>query len=398
MNLSADLSHAEAFVDGFAFDFFAELRARDGLYWHGPTHLTPDGEGFWVASRYHDVVGVLGDASRFSSAGRPIRRRGGTSIADAEAIAENVTTSEGAPHERIRALVEQSVTKTWLHNYQTIARHRAHDALDRALSLSSFDFVCVTGRELGSHLIFDLLGVPDADRRQIIGWMWGDADGKSSSEGQTKCEAYFRDLVAEKPIGEVGVLGALFRAQVAGRPGSELTSAEILAFINIIYPVGAIACANAMASAVKAFCDAPAQYERLLDSPNALDSSVEEILRWSTPALYARRTARADVELSGSRILAGQKVTGWLASANRDEQVFANASQFDVTRTPNPHLSFGPGPHTCLSAGITRLTLRSFLEAACEQIARFELAGDVAWAADNRFYGLERLPVRLTAS
>lgn len=395
MNRSADLSHAKAFVDGFAFDFFAELRARGGLYWHEPTHRTPDREGFWVASRYHDVVEVLGNASRFSSAGSPIRPKGGTSIADAEVIAENMTTSEGARHERIRVLVEQSITETWLHTYQVIARHRADDALDRALSLGSFDFVRATGRELGSHVVFDLLGVADADRQQIIGWTWGNADDEWSSEDQTKREAYFRDLVAEKPTGEDGVLSALFRAQVAGRPGSELNSAEILAFINVIYPVGAIACANAMASAVKAFGDAPAQYERLLDNPSALDSSVEEVLRWSTPALYARRTALADIELSGSRILAGQKVTGWLASANRDEQVFANACQFDVTRTPNPHLSFGRGPHACLSAGLTRLTLRSFLEAACEQVARFELAGDVAWTADNRFYGLQRLPVRL---
>jgi cytochrome P450 len=83
-----------------------------------------------------------------------------------------------------------------------------------------------------------------------------------------------------------------------------------------------------------------------------------------------------------------------LASANRDEEVFANASQFDGTRTPNPHLSFGGGPHACVSAALTRLTLRSFLELACEQVARFERAGDVAWTADNRFYGLERLPVR----
>lgn len=282
-----------------------------------------------------------------------------------------------------------------MHTYQAVARHRAHDALARTLNLGSFDFVRATGLELGSHVVFDMLGVPEADRPQVIDWTLGNANGERNNEGQSKREVYFQDLITEKPIGEADVLSALLRAQAPGRPESQLTSAEILAFINIIYPVGALACASAMASAIKAFCDAPAQYERLLDNPSALDSSVEEVLRWSTPALYVRRTAHADVELSGSRILAGQKVTGWLASANRDEQVFANASQFDVTRMPNPHLSFGCGPHDCPSATITRLTLRSFLEAACEQVARFELAGDVVWTADNRFYGLERLPVRL---
>ena len=111
--------------------------------------------------------------------------------------------------------------------------------------------------------------------------------------------------------------------------------------------------------------------------------------------MYSRRTACANFELSGCRIRTGQKVTAWLVSANRDERVFANPDRFDVTRAPNPHLSFGCGPHACFGTSVARLALRAFLESAREKVTGFELLGDVAWAADDRFLGLARLAVRL---
>ena len=396
MSQPVDLSNSEAFVRGFAFDFFAGLRERGGLHWQEATDRTPDGEGFWVASRYHDVVAILSDASRFCSAGNAAGPRGGPTVADAEPVAESMSTADGARHQRLRALAQQGITAAWLRDYPETARRRAGDALDRILGLDTFDFISEAARELGSHTLFDLLGVPDADRARIIDWTYGSPDGRSGDEGKTAREAYFQDLVTERSVNPAtDALRAMISAQAEGRAGSYLTTPEVLAFVHLIYPAGANACAGVIAGAVKAFCDAPEQYARLLDDPGALNSAVEEVLRWITPAMYARRTACANVELAGCRILTGQKVTAWLASANRDERVFANPDRFDVTRAPNPHLGFGFGPHACLGAGVARLALRSFLEAAREKVASFELVGDVAWAADIRFHCLARLPVRL---
>lgn len=393
MSKPVDLSDREAFVLGFDFGFFAGLRARGGLLWHDATDRTPDGEGFWVASRYHDVVAILSDALRFCSSGNAA----GPGVAGAEPVAESMNTADGARHQHLRAPAEQGITAAWLRDYPEIARRRARDALDRVLSFDSVDFISEAARELGTHTLFDLLGVPEADRAQIIDWTYGCADGWSGNDGKDARDAYFRGLVAEGTVKlGTGALQAMMRAQADGRPGSYLTTPEVLAFLHLIYPAGANACASAIAGAVKAFSDAPEQYAHLLDDPGTLDSAVEEILRWTTPAMYARRMARTDVDMDGCRILAGQKVTAWLASANRDERVFANPDQFDVTRAPNPHLGLGFGPHACLGAGVVRIALRSFLEAARETVAGFELAGDVAWAADIRFHCLARLPVRLS--
>lgn len=390
MSQPVDLSDNDSFAHGFVFDFFAELRARDGLYWHEATNRTSDGEGFWVASRYDDVVAVLGDASRFRVAGNAFDARDGRSVAEPEPAAEPMNTVDGARHQHLRARAERSITAEWLRAYPATARRKADELLDRILALDTVDFVSDAARELGSHILFDLLGVPDTDRARIIDWTYGFSVDESARE------AYFRDLVAEKCANPgTDIPGAMIRARSQGGQGPPLAVPEVLAFVHLVYPAGADALAYAIAGAVKAFADVPEQYARLVDDPGALDSAVEEILRWTTPAMYARRIACVDAELGDRRILAGQTVTAWFASANRDERVFASPDRFDVARAPNPHLGFGFGPHACIGTGIVRPALRAFLEAAREKVARFELAGDPAWAANDRFHGLARLPVRL---
>lgn len=387
MSQPVDLSDDKAFVRGFAFDYFAELRARGGLHWHEATDRTPDGKGFWVASRYHDVVAVLGDASRFGSAGNAAGARGGSTAT------VSMSTADGPRHRQLRTLAGKGIAAAWLHDCPAIARRRVHDALDRILALDTFEFVGEAARALGSHILFDLFGVPDADRARIVDWTYGERSGDA---GKRAREAYFQDAVAARRVDPgTDALGEMIRAQAEGRPGSYLTTPEVLAFVHLVYPAGANACAAAIAGAVKAFGEAPEQYAGLLEDPGTLDSAVEEVLRWTTPAMYARRAACADVELDGCRIRAGQTVTAWLASANRDERVFADPDKFDIARAPNPHLAFGFGPHACLGVGLARPALRAFLEAAREKVAGFELVGDVAWAPDNRFHCLARLPVRL---
>ena len=118
-------------------------------------------------------------------------------------------------------------------------------------------------------------------------------------------------------------------------------------------------------------------------------------MRWTTPSVYKRRTASRDVELAGVPIAAGDKVTFWEMSANRDERVFADPFRFDVGRRPNPHLGFGWGAHFCLGASLARLEIRVMLELLVARGVRVERSGDIAWMPNNRLFGLKHLPVRL---
>jgi len=129
-----------------------------------------------------------------------------------------------------------------------------------------------------------------------------------------------------------------------------------------------------------------------------MSTGVEEIVRWTHPAAYNRRTATRETQLAGQRIEPGDKVVFWEASANRDELVFADPFRFDARRQPNPHLGFGHGVHHCLGASLARLEIRVVLTELLARAGRIELAGPVEWTRSNKHTGIRHLPVRLGAA
>ncbi|HZX37991.1 MAG TPA: cytochrome P450, partial [Streptomyces sp.] len=120
-------------------------------------------------------------------------------------------------------------------------------------------------------------------------------------------------------------------------------------------------------------------------------------LRWTTPALHSGRTATQDVFLGDQFVEAGDIVTTWLASANRDERVFDRPDDFDLSRSPNKHVSFAHGPHFCLGAFLARAELTALLESLRDLVAVAEPAGPQQYVYSNFLSGLSALPVALTA-
>ncbi len=121
------------------------------------------------------------------------------------------------------------------------------------------------------------------------------------------------------------------------------------------------------------------------------------MLRWATPVHHFRRTAAVDTELGGVEIKAGDKVTTWFVSGNRDEAMFEDPDRFDVGRTPNPHMAFGPGGiHHCMGAHLAKLEIQIAFEALLARVKTIELAGPPERLRSNFFNGIKRLPVRVT--
>jgi cytochrome P450 len=133
----------------------------------------------------------------------------------------------------------------------------------------------------------------------------------------------------------------------------------------------------------------------LWSRPALLASTIEEMVRWTSPSAYNRRTATRAVELAGKAIAPGDKVVFWEASANRDERVFGDAGTFRAAREPNPHLGFGHGVHFCLGANLARLELRILYEELIARFAAIELDGRPEWTRSNKHTGLRHLPVRV---
>lgn len=139
----------------------------------------------------------------------------------------------------------------------------------------------------------------------------------------------------------------------------------------------------------------------LADLDNFMDGETPwrmfEALRWASPVYHFRRTATRDTELGGKTIREGDKVVLWFASANRDEAVFTDPHRFDITRTPNDHITFGKGgPHFCLGAALSRLEMRIMFEELLPRLADIRPAGEIRRIRSNFVNGIKQMPVALT--
>ena len=134
----------------------------------------------------------------------------------------------------------------------------------------------------------------------------------------------------------------------------------------------------------------------LVDDPSLVPSATEEILRWASPVMYFRRNVTCDAELRGQRLKAGDKLSIWYISANRDEEIFDDPFRFDITRSPNEHIAFGGGgAHFCLGASLARLEINTLLEELVRRVPAPRLTGDVKRLRSNFINGIKHLPVKL---
>lgn len=394
--LGVDLSDVSNYLDGFPHEAFTSLRRHDPVHWHEPTASTPDGEGFWVVSRHRDVIAVLRDPATYSSDRGGIRVRGGTGLKDEGVAGTMLNMTDDPVHDRLRGLVNRGFTPRAIAELETELRRRTRLLLD-AVGDGPFDAVHDFGRELPAQAICIVLGVPDDDRRQLLDWLDAgiEADSPSivSPEATHHIRRYAAELIARKRTHpDDAIMSTIVHAR--GPDGVHLTDRELIAFFALLFPAGAETTRSAIAGAIEVFAHHPEQFTALRTEPGLLATAVEEVVRWTTPSVYKRRTASRDAELAGVRIAAGDKVTIWEMSANRDEEVFADPFTFDITRRPNPHVGFGFGMHFCLGASLARLELRVALEELADRFSGFELTGRAEWTPNNRLFGLRRLPVR----
>jgi len=405
-----DLTDLDRFAAGFPHDTFTRLRRAAPVWRHPPTAHTPDGESFWVVSRHADVTAVAADAATFSSVSGGARAGGGTLIEDLPrgfAAGVLLNMMDDPRHRRIRRLVTPAVSPRALARLEAELRARTATIVDAALARGACDFLVDVAAELPLQATAILLGIPQADRHDILAWAnatldYDDRDlGEQSAKTRAAAAAMFAygaRLIEEKrrrPADDV--LSAVVHGRVAGDDGAPapLTDLELQMFFNLLIAAGSETTRNSLAIGLLALVEHAGAWRALARERALLPTAVEEILRWASSTTYNRRTATRDVELRGQRIAAGDKVTLWWTSANRDEDVFAEPFRFDVRRDPNPHVAFGSAGHFCLGAGLARLEIRLVIEALLDRGAEIALAGPVVWMRSNKHHGVRYMPVTL---
>jgi cytochrome P450 len=404
-----DLTDLDLFADGFPDAVFTHLRERAPVWWHPPTGHTPDGQGFWVVSSHTDIIEVAADAVTYSSERAPGATGGGTILADlpfgyAPGVLLNMM--DDPRHRRIRRLITPAVTPRALALMEAELRGRARRIVDAVAERGACDFLSEVAVELPLQAVAALMGVPDADRHDLMRWSNTtlDYEGRELDEttdrvadAAASMAAYGTALIDHKrrePGDDLISLAVNATIDDDDDDGSRpLSDLELLMLFNLLVVAGSETTRNSIALGMVALIDHPEQLHALRDDRSLMPSAVEEILRWTTATLYNRRTATRDVVLGGAQVEQGAKVTLWWPSANRDESVFADPFAFDITRTPNPHLTFGHRAHHCIGANLARMEIRIMLDELLDRLEGFELTGPGGRARTNKHAGVCRVPM-----
>jgi cytochrome P450 len=401
-----DLSDHDAFLEEVPHAAFAQLRAEDPVHWNPE----PDsGPGFWAVTRYEDIRTVHRDVETYSS------EIGGTSLEDLDPeqikARKSMIDMDPPRHDELRGLIARRFTPRAVGVWEEQVRSVTREVLDVALPKGEFDFVHEISSEIPMQVFAEILGIPHDERRVIIDI--GDRLlGNQDPEYQVEAEPAHRNLPFSSPAAlemfEFGRRLAKARrehprediiTQLAFEP---LNQQEFDVYFVLLATAGNETTRHTITHGLLALLEHPEEMAKLRSAGDDValrKSAAEEMLRWATPVHHFRRTAAVDTELAGTRIAAGDKVTTWFVSANRDESAFENPDVFDIARTPNRHMAFGPGGiHHCMGAHLAKMEVRIAFEELLARVDEIELTAPPERLRSNFFNGIKRLPVRVSGA
>jgi len=393
-----NLNDPDRFVEGVPHETFAFLRREAPVFFHEE----PDGPGFWVLTKYDDVKHVSRTPEVFSSAvgATNIRTPAPEQLLALQRVIINMDPPE---HRRFRAIINKAFTPRMVEKLRPAVAKMARSIVDEIAPRGECDFVDDVAALLPMRVICELVGVPDEDRQivyELTNKMIGvdDPDFNTSEEEAQAAMIemfHYASRTAERarkyPADDLAT--ALIEAEVDGHKLDEL---EFNCFFLALAVAGNETTRTVTCHGMRALIDHPDQADEVRRRPELLGGALDEMLRYVPPVHHFRRTATEDVEMREQKIRAGDKVTVWYSSANRDEEVFDRADEFDIHRRPNDHLAFGIGEHFCLGANLARMELEEIFGELLTRVPDMEIAGPVRRLRSNFINGVKTMPVRFT--
>jgi cytochrome P450 len=406
-----DLLDHDLFARHEPWPVFELLQREAPVFWH---EERPPGRGFWVVTRYADLLEVLRDTATYSS-----EAGGAATIEDLpEDVLEarrNFLELDPPRHTKFRRIFQADFTPKSVRRYEPWLHELTTEILDAVLPKREFDLVHEVAAPIPIRVLGRILGLQDEHLPRLIAL--GDRLLVDTDPDIVGDLAYLGERPEDRylPFGspwarELCELGRRYYADRRAHPtgdvlsliangtldGCPLTERQLDNTFALMIVAGNETTRQAMALGALAFAQHEDQWELLRSDPSLLDNAVDEVLRFTSPVWHFRRTATRDTELRGIRIRAGDKVVVWFAAANRDPEAFPDPHRFDITRPKDEHVTFGrSGPHFCLGAHLARLELRVLLEELLPRVARIELAGEPRRLRSNFTNGLKSLPVRV---
>jgi cytochrome P450 len=369
----------DAFIEN-PYPALAELRKIGKPVWH-------EGAQMFLAATHADANAVL----RNRSLGRIFKAREPES--DWNTFnwlhSDSLLDSEPPKHTRLRSLLVKAFNKNKIDSLRPDVVRLTESLLQGIQAKierdGEFDVIADFAEPLPVKVIAALLGFPDEDEHLLRPWSQAivkmyelDPSEKTQAEAQQASQEfadYVRGLMEQRKI----TPGTDLISDLAAveEDGQKLNAQELIATCVLLLNAGHEASVNGFGNGLVAAMQRPDQLRILRDRPfEVAATAVDEFLRFDAPLHLFERTATADVEIGGVLVSEGQKIASLLGSANRDESVFENPTEMDITRDPNPHIGFGAGIHFCIGAPLARMEMTTSLPALFERYPTLELAAD----------------------
>ncbi|MDA2895288.1 cytochrome P450 [Mycolicibacterium sp. BiH015] len=386
---------------------FATLRREAPISFHQSYVVDAEAQvaGHWALTRYDDVFYASRHPELFSSAL-------GITVGDqTPELAEyfgSMIAMDDPRHTRLRNIVRSAFTPRVLALIEDSVRLRARSLVEDMIAAhpdGRGELVAELAGPLPLQIICDMMGIPEQDHQKIFHWTnvilgFGDPDIATDFDEFVSVAmgigAYATELADDRRVNPGGDLTtALVAAEL---DGERLTSAEVASFFILLVVAGNETTRNAISHGVLALSRYPEERSRWWSDYSGLaPTAVEEIVRWASPVAYMRRTATEDIEMRGVKIAAGDKVSLWYGSANRDESKFADPWRFDVSRHPNPHVGFGGGgAHFCLGANLARREITVAFEELHRRVPDIQATTEPDLLHSAFIHGIKTLPVTWT--
>ncbi|AFC43395.1 cytochrome P450 [Mycobacterium intracellulare] len=363
------------------------------------------GNGHWALTKHDDVYFASRHPDIFSSSPNITINDNTPEISE---YFGSMIVLDDPRHQRLRSIVSRAFTPKVVARIEASVRERARRLVASLIANHPDGEAELVGELAGPlplQVICDMMGIPEEDHQRIFHWTnvilgFGDPDLATDFgeflQVSMDIGAYASALAEDRRSNHHDDLTtSLVEAEV---DGERLTSAEIASFFILLVVAGNETTRNAISHGVLALSRYPAERDKWWSNFDRLTpTAVEEIVRWASPVIYMRRTLTRDFKLSGTKMKAGDKVTLWYNSANRDESTFDNPWLFDVARTPNPHFGFGGGgAHFCLGANLARREIRVVFDELRREIPDIVATDEPARLLSQFIHGIKTLPVAWT--